>query len=116
MADNVQKILERSIPELEDLQERGLFNEHEIRSITNKRRDYEYRLQRRGKTLEDFLRYIEYEKSIDKLRLLYVARINPGKGIVEFLKMVKSIKFDIELSIIGQTNNLKGMGKRHKYR
>ena len=56
MADNVQKILERSIPELEDLQERGLFNEHEIRSITNKRRDYEYRLQRRGKTLEDFLR------------------------------------------------------------
>ena len=70
MADNVQKILERSIPELEDLQERGLFNEKEIRSITNKRRDYEYRLQRRGKTLEDFLRYIEYEISIDKLRLL----------------------------------------------
>ena len=33
MADNVQKILERSIPELEDLQERGLFNEKEIRAV-----------------------------------------------------------------------------------
>ena len=55
------------------------------------------------------------EPRIDKLRLLYVARINPVKGIVEFLKMVKSIKFDIELSIIGQTNNLKQQKEFKKF-
>ena len=60
MADEVQKILERSIPELEDLLERGLFTEDEVRSITNRRRDYEYRLQRREKMKEDFVRYIQY--------------------------------------------------------
>ena len=55
------------------------------------------------------------EPRIDKLRLLYVARINPVKGIVEFLKMVKSIKFDTELSIIGQTNNLKHQKEFKKF-
>ena len=55
------------------------------------------------------------EPRIDKLRLLYVARISPVKGIVEFLKMVKSIKFDIELSIIGQTNNLKQQKEFKKF-
>ncbi len=47
------------------------------------------------------------EPKIDKIRFLYVARINPVKGINEFLKMFNNIKFDIELSIIGKTNNLK---------
>ena len=93
MADNVQKILERSIPELEDLQERGLFNEHEIRSITNKRRDYEYRLQRRGKTLEDFLRYIEYEKSIDKLRILRKERMKLQKNTLSDFSCTRRVQF-----------------------
>ena len=47
------------------------------------------------------------EPQIDKIRLLYVARINPVKGINEFLKIFKNIKYDSELSIIGKTNNLK---------
>ena len=64
------------------MQERGLFNEHEIRSITNKRRDYEYRLQRRGKTLEDFLRYIEYEK-ISSSYLDYLAATYSCKAAVK---------------------------------
>ena len=93
MADNVQKILERSIPELEDLQERGLFNEKEIRSITNKRRDYEYRLQRRGKTLEDFLRYIEYEISIDKLRLLRKQKKKLQKNTLSDYSCTKRVQF-----------------------
>ena len=44
---------------------------------------------------------------IDKIRFLYVARINPVKGIIEFLKMFKKIRFDCELSIIGKTNNFR---------
>lgn len=44
---------------------------------------------------------------IDKVRFLYVARINPVKGINEFLKMFKNLELDAELSIIGKTNNLR---------
>lgn len=47
------------------------------------------------------------EPKIDKVRFLYVARINPVKGINEFLEMFKEIKLDAELSIIGKTNNLR---------
>ena len=52
--------------------------------------------------------FVNFKKpQIDKIRFLYVARINPVKGINEFLKIFKNIKFDSELSIIGKTNNLK---------
>ena len=47
------------------------------------------------------------EAKIDKVRFLYVARINPVKGINEFLEMFKNLELDAELSIIGKTNNLK---------
>ena len=46
------------------------------------------------------------EAKIDKPRFLYVARINPVKGINEFLEMYKNLELDSELSIIGKTNNL----------
>ena len=42
----------------------------------------------------------------DKARFLYVARINPVKGINEFLEMFKNLDLEAELSIIGKTNNL----------
>ena len=52
--------------------------------------------------------FINFKKPIiDKIRFLYVARINPVKGIIEFLKMFKKIRFDCELSIIGKTNNFR---------
>tara|TARA_B100000963_G_C22635895_1_gene677562 strand:- start:2366 stop:3406 length:1041 start_codon:yes stop_codon:yes gene_type:complete len=52
--------------------------------------------------------FVNFKKpKIDKIRFLYVARINPVKGLNEFLKMFKKIKFNAELSIIGKANNLK---------
>ena len=47
------------------------------------------------------------EAKLDKVRFLYVARINPVKGINEFLKMFNNLNLNAELSIIGKTNNLK---------
>jgi len=47
------------------------------------------------------------EAKIDKVRFLYVARINPVKGINEFLEMFNNLDLDAELSIIGKTNNLR---------
>ena len=44
---------------------------------------------------------------LDKIRLLNVARVNPEKGIFEFLEMFKKLKIDAEISIIGKIKNLK---------
>jgi hypothetical protein len=93
MADEVQKILERSIPELEDLLERGLFTEDEVRSITNRRRDYEYRLQRREKMKEDFVRYIQYENSLEDLRKMRKKRLKLTKETVSDFACTKRIQF-----------------------
>ena len=44
--------------------------------------------------------------NLNKIRLLNVARVNPEKGIFEFLEMFKELKIDAEISIIGKIKNL----------
>ena len=46
------------------------------------------------------------DAKLDKVRFLNVARVNPEKGIYEFLEMFEKIKIDAEISIIGKTKNL----------
>ncbi|KAK9064170.1 hypothetical protein SSX86_015550 [Deinandra increscens subsp. villosa] len=70
MADVVQYKLERMVNELDDLERRGLFSRREIAEIVKQRRKFEYRLKRPSPLKEDFLAYIDYEKSVDALRLL----------------------------------------------
>ena len=43
---------------------------------------------------------------LDKVRFLNVSRVNPEKGIYEFLEMFKNIKIEAEISIIGKTKSL----------
>ena len=38
---------------------------------------------------------------LDKVRFLYVGRMSAEKGIFEFLKMFDKLKFDAQLSIVG---------------
>jgi len=54
---------------------------------------------------EEWLQNLK-EAKLDKVRFLNVARVNPEKGIYEFLEMFKKIKIDAEISIIGKTKNL----------
>ncbi|KAH0698830.1 hypothetical protein KY284_013045 [Solanum tuberosum] len=70
MADVVQFKLERMLPELDDLEKRGLFSRQEIAEIVKQRRKFEYRLKRPSPLKQDFVAYIDYEKSLDSLRLL----------------------------------------------
>ena len=42
---------------------------------------------------------------LDKIKFLYIGRINPEKGIYEFLEMFKKVKIDAEISIIGKTKS-----------
>ncbi|TYZ63496.1 hypothetical protein PybrP1_006664 [[Pythium] brassicae (nom. inval.)] len=68
MADTVQVMMEKMIPELEDLQERKLFSKDEIHQIVEKRRAFEYMMKRIPQRKIDALRYIEYELNLDALR------------------------------------------------
>ena len=43
--------------------------------------------------------------NLDKIRLLNVARVNPEKGIFEFLEMFQKLEIDAEISIIGKIKN-----------
>jgi len=44
---------------------------------------------------------------LGKIRFLNVSRVNPEKGIFEFLEMFKELKIDAEISIIGKIKNSK---------
>ena len=47
---------------------------------------------------EDWLK--NYKNALlDKVRFLYVGRINPEKGILQFIKMLDKAKFDFNFSI-----------------
>lgn len=80
MADTVHYHLERMLPELDDLEKRGLFTRSEIKEIVRKRRDFEYLLKRHSTLKQDYVRYIEYEKKLEALRILR------KKGLVRDLK------------------------------
>ncbi|XP_033097478.1 U3 small nucleolar RNA-associated protein 6 homolog isoform X2 [Anneissia japonica] len=64
MAEFVHQSIEEALPELEQLERIGLFTKPEIKSIIKKKRSHEYRLVRRRKEKDDFLRYIQYEISL----------------------------------------------------
>ena len=51
---------------------------------------------------------------LDKVRFLYVGRMSPEKGIFEFLKTFDKIKFDAELSIVGNSENKKTLNTNIK--
>ena len=61
--------------------------------------------------LDDQWQHNQKKVSLDKIRLLYVGRLNPEKGIYEFLKMFDQIKLNAELSIVGNANNSKILNK-----
>ncbi|GAA5878944.1 hypothetical protein JCM8547_003254 [Rhodosporidiobolus lusitaniae] len=74
--EKVQLALERFLPELRDLEQKGVFNKNEISDIVSKRRGFEMGLaQGRGTKPLDYLRYIEYERRLEKLRRARLARI-----------------------------------------
>ena len=44
--------------------------------------------------------------NLDKIKFLNVSRVNPEKGIFEFLEMFNQLKISAEISIIGKINSL----------
>ena len=70
MAEHVQAALDQMVAPLRDLMDRNIFSEPEIRAIVTRRRESEYLLRRRAARKADFIRYIEAEMMLEKLRNL----------------------------------------------
>ena len=52
---------------------------------------------------------------LEKIKFLYVGRLNPEKGIYEFLEMFKKIKLEAEFSIVDDTQDQKHLNKNIKF-
>ncbi|KAI5960166.1 UTP6 [Candida pseudojiufengensis] len=68
MSDKVRYYLEQSVPELEDLKVKGLFDKNEITMIMRRRTDFEHRITGRGSRPRDYIKYSEFEQNLEKLR------------------------------------------------
>ena len=93
MADTVSRLIERTVPELEDLKIRGLFTGDEIRSIVKTRTDFEYRINARAPDKVDYLRYIKYEHTLEALRQKRKARISSDVSSVSDFAGEKRMHF-----------------------
>ena len=54
------------------------------------------------------------EPLLDKVRFVYVGRINPEKGIYNFINLFDKINFKAELSIVGYKKNIKSKNENIK--
>lgn len=76
----VRYLLEKGIPELEDLQKKGVFTKSEITMLMRKRTDFEQRITGRGARPRDYLKYNEWEKNVERLRLKRLERLHIEHG------------------------------------
>jgi U3 small nucleolar RNA-associated protein 6 len=76
MAEHVQAALDDMVAPLRDLLDRGIFSDPEIKAIVSRRRESEYLLRRRAARKADFLRYIEAEMALEKLRQLRTKKLS----------------------------------------
>ncbi|RKO97243.1 hypothetical protein CXG81DRAFT_15986, partial [Caulochytrium protostelioides] len=75
MSQHVIQNLEATLAELEDLEKKGLFTSAEIKALTQNRTRFEYAVHRRSPKVNDYLRYIEYELNIERLRQKRLKRL-----------------------------------------
>lgn len=73
--DKAQFYLEQLVPELHELEKKGVFSKDEIRQIVRRRRDFEHKLNGQGCVPVDCTRYIEYEMNLNQMRLLRAKRV-----------------------------------------
>ncbi|RWS16132.1 U3 small nucleolar RNA-associated protein 6-like protein [Dinothrombium tinctorium] len=95
MAEIVEYRIEKGIDFFEQLERNGIFDRNEVKAIIKKRKEFEYKLQRKKKSKHHFLKYIVYEQSL--LKLIQKRRVRVGyygnfKEIERFLsKKIKSL-------------------------
>lgn len=107
--ERVQYQLERSIPQLQLLDEHAVFTKEQLRSITTQRQTFEARLLRRGPEKIDFLRYAQFERNLADLINVKANRIglprsfhrdnaaaHTGHIVAIYERMVLKFKYDVD--------------------
>lgn len=74
MSDKARYVLERCVPELKDLERKGVFTKKELTMIMRRRTDFEHRIAGRGSKPNDYLQYTQYERNLQRLRLKRIER------------------------------------------
>ncbi|CAI4038302.1 hypothetical protein SMKI_04G6440 [Saccharomyces mikatae IFO 1815] len=120
--------LEQCIPEMDDLVEKGLFTKNEVSLIMKKRTDFEHRLNSRGSSINDYIKYINYETNVNKLRTKRVKRILQAKKTnslsdwsiqqrIGFIYQRGTNKFPQDLKFWAMyLNYMKGRGNQTSYK
>ena len=75
LLDGVTQRLLISLKELQELSHKKIFSKDEITSIAKRRSDFEHKLNSRGSTPPDYVRYAEYEMNLESLRRKRVKRL-----------------------------------------
>ncbi|KJZ77616.1 hypothetical protein HIM_02793 [Hirsutella minnesotensis 3608] len=68
VADKARFFLERSVPQLREWEDKEIFSKDEIRTIVQKRNDYEHRVLSPGNTASEWSSYAKWEQSLESLR------------------------------------------------
>ncbi|VVC96344.1 unnamed protein product, partial [Leptidea sinapis] len=138
MAELVNQRIEATINELEQMRRTELYDDEELREIARKRKEFEYRIQRRLKEKDDYVQYIAYElalledityrrkqikmheklkdieyaiaKRLNKVFKQFIMRYQDDVEIYfEYIKFCKAVKFDFAAAaIIGQMLQIHG--------
>lgn len=95
MSSKTRYYLEQIIPELDDLVDKKIFTKNEVSMIMKKRTNFEHRLNSRGSSINDYLRYIQYEKTVNKLRSKRVKRLlnTTRTNSISDWSIIRRIKF-----------------------
>ena len=77
MVEYVEERMEEMINEVEQIERVNLLlTGDEVKELLRKRKQFEYKLQKRSKSKDDFLEYIQYESNL--LRLITMRRESIG--------------------------------------
>ncbi|CAE6430116.1 unnamed protein product [Rhizoctonia solani] len=74
--ERVHYYQEQMLPELKELEEKGIFSQSETRAILKQRTAFESALVRRVALKSDYIKYAQYEVTLEALRKKRAARLN----------------------------------------
>lgn len=75
MAEVVQSHIEEMLPEVYELQQLGILSSAEGKSVIKTRTDFEYKMRRRISKKQDFIRFIDYEMKLEKLKQSRISKL-----------------------------------------
>ncbi|KAL0936873.1 U3 small nucleolar RNA-associated protein 6 [Colletotrichum truncatum] len=78
VAEKARFYLERSVPQLREWEEKEIFTKDEIRTIVQKRSDFEHRILAPRSNPDDFSAYAKWERSLETLRAKRCKRMKIG--------------------------------------